>query len=174
VDGTRDRRWLITDFITVGSPLTHAEFLLSNSPEDLHDRREGREFPISPPVREQLDKDLVGAAQAAGLPVDGPAPRLMSFRFGNRWQLHHAAPFAVIRWTNIHDPARLVFCGDIVSGPAAPFFGPAIDEIDLRALRGQSRRLTHTHYWRMRGTSAPPQVAALRRALDLAGKHRLL
>jgi hypothetical protein len=173
-DGTRDPRWLITDFVTVGSPLTHAEFLLANSPEDLDRRREGREFPTNPPIREQLDDEVRKAAKAAGLPVSGEHPRLMSFRFAGKWQLHHAAPFAVVRWTNIHDPADLVFLGDVISGPAAPAFGRAIEDIDLRALRGQSLRFTHTDYWRMRGRDVPKHIAALRKALDLAGKDRLL
>jgi hypothetical protein len=42
-------------------------------------------------------------------------PRAGAKRRGR--ELHRAAPFAVVRWTNIYDPAKLVFFGDIIGGP---------------------------------------------------------
>lgn len=175
--GEVDTRWLITDFITLGCPLTHAEFLLASSAHDLESRKEGREFPTSPPLRERLDPDVIARAREAGLLIDDDAPRLFCFPFdADRWQLHHAAPYAAVRWTNIHDPARLIFFGDIISGAAAPAFGPGVIDIDLRALRGQSWRFTHTHYWSgaIEGSAPPRHVVELRQALDLAGQKRLL
>jgi hypothetical protein len=96
------------------------KFLLANSKEDLGTRKAGRELPRSPPVREDLDDPLPQQAQAAGLPVKPDRPQLFSFALGpdgRYWQLHHAAPYAVERWTNIFDPAREIFRGDIISGP---------------------------------------------------------
>jgi hypothetical protein len=99
-----DARWLITNFITLGCPLTHAEFLLVSSAHDLESRKEGREFSTSPPLRERLDPEVVARARRAGLPISGDAPRLFCFPFGTDcWQLHHAAPYAAVRWTNIYD-----------------------------------------------------------------------
>jgi hypothetical protein len=43
--------------------------------------------------------------------------------------LHHAAPFAAVRWTNIYDPAMVVFFGDVICGPLRQIFGPAIVDI---------------------------------------------
>ena len=169
--GDPDARWLITDLITLGSPLTHAEFLMTAGREDLERRKETREFPVSPPVRELLDPKLIAAAGAAGMPIEPVRPSLMSFEFGaNEWQLHHAAPFAAVRWTNIHDPSRLVFCGDLISGPLAPVFGPGVKDIDLARLRGRSWRFTHTRYWTIaKGKKGAAPLNALREALDLAG-----
>ncbi len=169
--GDSDRRWLVTDLITLGSPLTHAEFLMTSGKKDLRRRKESREFPVSPPVRELLDPKLVAAAVAAGMPIDAARPRLMSFEFGaNDWQLHHAAPFAVVKWTNIHDPSRFVFCGDLISGPLAPAFGPGVKDVDLAKLRGRSWRFTHTRYWDVvKGKRGAAPLKALREALDLAG-----
>jgi len=117
------------------------------------------------------------AASADGLPLAGDKPALFSFptKTAGEWQLHHAAQFAVVRWTNIHDPARLVAFGDIISAPAAPIFGDGVVDIDLRELRGQSLRFTHTRYWAeaKRGKQPPPHLVELRTALDLAGKARL-
>jgi hypothetical protein len=173
----RDTRWLITDLVTLGSPLSHAEFLLARSADDLDKAQAAREFPTSPPLREPLDPDLVPKAQAAGLPLDPNDPRLFAFPFGSsgEWQLHHAAPFAAVRWTNIHDPSLLVFCGDVISGPVAPVFGPSVIDVDLRKLRGQSWRFSHTRYWAMgrkAHASVPTHIAQLRKALDLAVQNR--
>ena len=63
---TRERRWLITDFVTLGSPLTHAEFLMASSSRDLRKRQSEREYPRSPPIREQLDPGYEPIARAAG------------------------------------------------------------------------------------------------------------
>jgi hypothetical protein len=177
-DGKPDPRWLITDLVTLGSPLTHAQFLLAKSAKDLDARKHEREFPTSPPVRELLDPPLVAKAQAAGFSINPERPRLICFPFGanDKWQLHHAAPYAAVRWTNIFDPARFIFCGDIISGAVAPMFGPGVIDIDLRKLRGQSWTFTHTRYWpaaREKSKTAPQQVVALRKALDLAGQNRL-
>jgi hypothetical protein len=86
-------------------------------------------------------------------------------------------PFAAVRWTNIHDPARLVILGDQISGPLAPAFGLGVLDVDLRALRGQSWRFTHTRYWKLSpdfATSLPRHIAELRTALDLGGQRRKL
>jgi hypothetical protein len=166
-----DARWLISDFITLGSPLTHADFLIASSEDDLEKRKRERELPESPPFREDLDPNVFALAKAAGgLPLgpDDKTSKLISFpppASPHVWELHHAAPFAVVRWTNIYDPASLIFRGDLIGGPLAAKFGPAIIDVDLRALRGQSTTFTHTKYWELDGE--PRHIAALRKAVNL-------
>ena len=164
------RRWLISDLVTMGNPLTHAEFLLARSAADLEGRVEARELPVSPPYREALDPGVREAAKAAGLlPPDAPeSARLMTFPDGigsGRWTMHHAAPFAAVRWTNLYDPARFVFLGDLIGGPVGDVFGPAIDETNLSTLDGRSRRLTHSRYWA--ADQSPVRIEALRQAINL-------
>ena len=88
---------------------------------------------MCPPIREELDPAVIEAARADGLPLGGDKPALFSFptKTAGEWQLHHAAQFAVVRWTNIHDPALLVAFGDVISSPVAPIFGDGIVDIDL-------------------------------------------
>lgn len=174
-----DPRWLITDFITLGSPLSHAEFLMASSEADLKKRKDDREYPTSPPLREKLDPDTIARAIQAGFALDANNPRLLAFPFGtDKWQLHHASPFAAVRWTNIYDPAFLVAFGDLISGPVAPVFGDGIIDIDLRKLRRrQSWRFTHTRYWTLPKSIAgrvPERIKQLRAALDLGGQRRPL
>lgn len=167
-----DRRWLISDFVTLGSPLTHAEFLLAADKADLQRRVADRELPESPPFPELLDPDILQLAIATRrLPIATPTQdtRLISFpvppAYG-RWELHHAAPFSVVRWTNIYDPAMLVFFGDIIGGPLANVFGPAIVDVNLKELRGrQSWSFTHTKYWTLDRDQI--HIRALRAAVNL-------
>jgi hypothetical protein len=164
-------RWLISDLVTIGSPLTHAEFLLAGSSDDLSARQSARELPVSPPYREMLDDKVLAAAQAtAALPIDD-APettRLMAFPdldAPGRWVLHHAAPFAATRWTNLFDPANAIVFGDLISGPLKNLFGTAIKDINLAVRDKPSWRFTHTSYWRT--SQAPSRLIALREALNL-------
>src|SRR6516162_4359613 len=166
-----DPRWLITDFVTLGSPLAHAEFLIAASADDLAKRKFERELPESPPLREELDPNVFRLAQATHkLPVgaDFKTSKLISFpppSAPHVWELHHAAPFAMVRWTNVYDTASLVFRGDIIGGPLANVFGPAIIDVDLKSLRGQSRSFTHTKYWELDGE--PIHIDVLRAAVNL-------
>jgi hypothetical protein len=169
--GSARRRWLISDFVTFGSPLTHAEFLLANSEADLTARHEARELPVSPPYREELDPAVFAAAVATGTLPTGPSPqesRLIAFPDvigSGRWTLHHAAPFAAVRWTNVYDPSRLVALGDVISGPLSATFGRAITDIDLSARDRRSWRFTHTRYWA--ASQRPARIAAFREAINL-------
>ena len=53
--------------------------------------------------------------------------------------------------------------------PLSPF-GAGVRDIDLRELRGQSWRFSHTLYWALsRSGAVGAQVKALREALDLTG-----
>ncbi|RVG25664.1 hypothetical protein CN233_25130 [Sinorhizobium meliloti] len=163
--------WLISDFLTLGSPLTHAEFLLARDWPDLLARQRQRELPTSPPVREELEpRTLAIARKIGGFPIEEPEEdsRLLSFptwKNPPQWSLHHGAPFAVVRWTNIFDRSRNVFQGDLISGPLGPSFGPAIDDIDLADIDEPSIRFTHTRYWQ---ESAPPaRLRSLREAMNI-------
>jgi hypothetical protein len=168
----RDPRWLISDLVTFGSPLTHAEFLVAADRADLEARKAARELPQSPPFREFLDPNVLKRAEATqAMPIANSADqtRLISYPMVNApdtWMLHHAAPFAAVRWTNVYDPAALVFFGDVISGPLARVFGPGIIDINLKQLRGgrQSWTFTHTKYWALDEAS---RIAACRQAVNL-------
>src|SRR6516162_483839 len=95
-----DPRWLISDLVTFGSPLTHAEFLIAADRADLDVRKAARELPQSPPYREALDPNVLKRAEATkAMPIGNPPDqtRLTSYPVVDKtdtWMLHHAAPFA--------------------------------------------------------------------------------
>jgi hypothetical protein len=174
---TNDEQWLISDFVTLGAPLTHAQFLLARDKTDLDEKITRWLFPTSPPQFQPIESEQLAKINARPVPpssaILGPGGGLFSYFFGapETWSMHHAAPFAAVRWTNIYDPHRLIFAGDIISGPLAPVFGKGIRDINLKELRGQSPRFSHTLYWSVpkgRANSAGlPQIQALQNAINL-------
>ncbi len=55
--------------------------------------------------------------------------------------------FSVVRWTNVFDPSRYIYKGDLIGGPLSTVFGPAIEDIDLSTVDRLSKGFTHTSYW---------------------------
>lgn len=146
-------KWRITDFVTLGSPLTHAEFLVSRDRVAFEERKAERMFPTCPPMMEPDRKSF--------LYPDRPG----SFA-------HHAAMFAAMRWTNIHDPHPLPFLGDFISGPCRPNFGPGVVDVPVE-IRGRFLRwrfVTHTLYWDARASGYATREVGRRLRIDDVSK----
>jgi hypothetical protein len=172
-----EEEWLISDFVTLGSPLTHAQFLLASDQTDLKSKIDRQLFPTNWPQfeivqTEQRDK-INDREPPPPKDIAGPEGGLFSYFIGppGKWSLHAAAPFAAVRWTNIFDSHRCIFKGDIISGPLASVFGQGIRDIALKDLRGQSRVFSHTLYWSITGDKDKadklPNIATLHKAIDL-------
>jgi hypothetical protein len=149
--------WLVTDLVTVGSPLTHAGTLLARSPSDLEALMNGLELSTCPP---RLDPGHL--AQRERYLVDGQIRTIL--------MLTHSAPFAVTRWTNIYAPARGIIFGDAIGGPLAPVFGSGIQDIPVYISSRWRRRtpLAHTSYWRNPADTDPrAPIPALLRSIGL-------
>ena len=155
----RGAGWKVSDFVTIGSPLTHAEFLISKNAETYETLKEERRISLCPPI---TDEEFDSVLHSAGT--------------GKEKLAHHAAVFAATRWTNIFDSHKAVFFGDIISGSVTENFGPGIEEHEVEIKRPflfwqTSRFFTHTSYWRWDPTfdedGVPEQIAALRSAVAL-------
>jgi hypothetical protein len=167
-----NQEWLISDLVTLGSPLTHAAFLLAHDEDDLKDKIKTWLFPTNPPQFQKIESEqqqkIDTGRDPPGRDVLGPAAGLFSYFVADgQWAMHHAAPFAAVRWTNIYDPHQNIFQGDIISGPLASVFGRGIRDIDLKALRGQSQHFSHTLYWTLNAGGSNAHIDALRKAIDL-------
>ncbi len=136
--------WRIADFVTIGSPLAFADLYLADASWSLNDKIEQREFPTCPPALEINKK----GEKFFSFPTERTAaPRTM----------HHAALFALTRWTN------LSFTSDYVGGPINGF-GPGVENHTLTA---QSTRLpfrSHSRYWE---NHEPESLSLLRERLEL-------
>lgn len=127
--------WRVSHFITMGSPLTHAPMLIVRSEEEFKKKKEQREYPTSPPVMDEHDKNF--AFDHKFKREDDKPPRDIKI-------LHHAAHFAETKWTNIY------FENDWVGGNLSEQFGKGIKDIPLKAIGKQVSKiplLSHTKYW---------------------------
>jgi len=136
------RSWKITDLITLGSPLTYADYLMADSKDELSKRIDRREFPSCPPTLEK------------GGYIAWPDPPCDKLR-----TLHHAALFACTRWTNMY------FKRDLIGGELAPLFGCGINDIGLDGESDKGKTVkSHLMYW---SESEPESCKKLKDAMCL-------
>jgi pimeloyl-ACP methyl ester carboxylesterase len=152
--------WLVTDFVTLGSPLTHAEYLMCNGntkaalEHDFRRRKSERELPTCPP--EKLGHDGWLTFEHA--------------RKSKRRVIHHGAQFALTRWTNLYFERSELFWGDAIGGPLREVFGEAIMDVKVSThTTGEADFFTHTTYWDTRRTEGrhAPHIVELSKAINL-------
>lgn len=147
--------WLVTDFVTCGSPLTYAHLLLGASAAEVGRAQRDRVLPTCPPMAEDT-----GGQRRVSYERPYRTPRGDS---ATVTVLHHAALFGVTRWTNVYFPvSRAGLRGDLVGGPVAPVFGTWVHDVAAPVPPG----FAHTRYWTPTG-SGDPHISVLREALDL-------
>ncbi|MBB3753637.1 hypothetical protein FHT44_006159 [Mycolicibacterium sp. BK634] len=155
----RDKRigWLITDFITVGTPMYFADLLYTKNRAAFDELRKRSELPQCPPRSDSQT-------------IEGTI--VSSLKYGWRGQkvLVTGSPFAAVRWSNYWFPTRWFIFGDWFGGPLRPLFGAGIEE---RAIQGNTPgRLipagAHTRYFRYPNSDGDNDIApAIRGALAL-------
>ncbi len=154
--------WLVTDFITMGSPLAHGSLLLANDRKEFEERKRQRELPTCPPV---LDESTKGYSYVNWTPykVGDKEVKLQT--------LHSAAGFACTRWTNLYFPVHRLVFGDIIGGPLKKWFGAGIKDIPV-AIKGHNplaQITAHCSYWKKDiGTDSLLKIIS---TLDLDGKQ---
>ena len=156
------KKWLVTDFVSLGSALVHAKYLMCKGEttqaleHDFKRRIEEREFPICPPTR---------------LSPDG----LLFFKNNTTGQseFHHGALFGLTRWTNLYFPLKQLFWGDAIGGPLSPMFGSHIRDIPVSTEpSGAAAFFTHTAYWDINRTDKrkAQHILALQASINLQDK----
>jgi hypothetical protein len=144
--------WLVSDYVSLGCPLSKADVLLGKDAEDLKARMRLREAPTCPPCLEKDDPKQ--KRFRFSYPIDEPV-RIP----------HHAAVFAPVVWTNVYFPSVLIAFGDAISGRVAPLLGRGVLDVRLR-IGGPFFR--HMDYWKDPGSEPPrPWLRALRRGVNL-------
>lgn len=128
-------KWLVTDFITLGSPLAHAEWLIFENEVAKKSAFTSREYPTCPP-------DVGRGIFYKGCYVKNE----------DAYVAHHAAPFTMTRWSNAYFPMKGLY-GDPVGGDLGPVFGYGIRDVQVRveSLREKSPAgligRAHIQYW---------------------------
>ena len=157
--------WRVSDFVTLGSPLTYAPLLLAGSEKDLRRQISDRELPTCPPG---LERSTVHGQMQERFSFQ-TSKRDASNRSVDLQVPHHAAVFAPVAWTNLYFPNRFVLFGDIIGGPLAAWFGAAVRDVSVKTgIRGGL--FAHIDYWTPSKQQADTHIAALRDALALGRK----
>ena len=154
------KTWLVTDFVTLGSPLTHAHYLMCDGDstaalrEDFKRRAREREFPTCPPLR-----------------LDGDGRLTFIKPETSKRLFHHGALFGLTRWTNLYFPVSNLFWGDAIGGSVGPVFGKSVVDIPIFVRKsGIADFFSHITYWDIERTGGrtAPHIVALRQAINLA------
>lgn len=144
-------RWRVTDFITLGSPLAHAEVLLARDHGNLMEKIEARELASCLPALETSRHK--------------PPKRLFSYPAeGEERVPHHAAVFGPTRWTNLYFPCQFIVWGDMIGGKLERVFGKGVKDRPVKTWK-RLGFLSHTLYWKLGGKNR--HIKELRDALDL-------
>ena len=175
-------KWKVTDFVTLGSPLTHAHLLLVDDRDKLLDSdRSAIEAGWLSEWRRRLDPTTRNVAELLSArmaqrefptcpPLSDSGDRFTYRPTTNFFVVpHHAAVFAPVRWTNIYAPCRHVLWGDVIGGPVARLFGPGVKDVPLDGGLG-SKFFAHTHYWDQ-GLGDDEHLDALRNAINLLDEY---
>jgi hypothetical protein len=146
--------WLVTDFVTLGSPLAHALLLLARNRVEFERKKTQSELPTSPP---QLEHKRCFSYKMRY--------QLKGGMLRDTKVLHHAAVFAVTRWTNLYFPARFGLKGDLIGGAIGGGLGPGIVDlpVETETLGGW---LAHTRYWQPHAKDRSNPKAAIARLTD--------
>ncbi len=157
---SRGNQWRVTDFITLGSPLAHGRMLLARKDAEFDRKKIEREFPICPPLLEEVDH-----------------LKRFSYKPGKFWVPHHAAVFGPTRWTNLYFPCRCTFLGDVIGGPVAQAFGPGICDVSVKTNIWHGI-FSHTFYWTFpkneKNGKTPEWIAELRNAVRICQTPKLV
>ena len=151
--------WRISDFVTMGSPLTHAALLLTRGGglRELAEKVADREFPVAPPVWSTTEKGRV---------FYHARPVRSALRNGDKGEvrLQHSSVFALTCWTNLYFTQHHAVRGDFIGGPIAPDLSPGTLNVPLEtSIAGGF--FNHVHYWDGSAGEAAPHILALRLAV---------
>ncbi|WP_186754364.1 hypothetical protein [Echinicola salinicaeni] len=154
-------KWKVSDFITLGSPLTYADFLLAENSGEFAQRIIQREIPVCPPAISNHESDGENYLLKYG------------YKDGQKVILHHAAHFALTRWTNIF------FEGDMLGGKLSSLFGNGIIDKKVELIKKfktgklkkiHRKRASHTKYWMKGDMLNNESVALLKHIIFKSGK----
>jgi hypothetical protein len=165
--GRNGFKWLITDFVTTGSPLAYAQWLLNaDSRTGFDDLVRERTFPTCPPQPETPSRVSASMSSRQCFTFTHSFPDLRPDHKNQNRSVripHHGGLFAITRWTNLFFPWNgLCLYGDPVGGPLSINFGQWINDISL-----VQKTRTFAHLLYTNKSVEPSAVQELRQALRL-------
>ena len=141
-------KWLVSDLVTLGAAVCCADyFMVSLVP--FSELAKEKEYPVCPPVTDINRPDIASESRTYDIP--GGQKRTVKI-------LHHAALFAITRWTNIF------FKSDFVGSEACRLFGKGVMDVTIPRRSLWFLPGGHTNYWDKESSAS---LEAIARALRL-------
>ena len=169
--------WRITDLVTFGNPMAQAHQLMAKSPSALREQICRLEAPSCPPQpdRHNMTGPKLSETEADWAWCKKTAEEQKAAHDAGEWHYFwtcsagapiasHAAPFALIRWTNIW------YNADLFGGPLVELFGYGVKDVMAvgDGFLSKIPLVAHTQYLRYtKKPSAGGATNSLRDALDL-------
>jgi hypothetical protein len=154
--------WRVSDFVTAGSPLAHAQWLLNlDATTEFGDLVRERSFPTCPPQTERIPSPAPGIVRQVFTFTHAYENEEHPRRKRSVQVPHHGGLFALTRWTNLYFPYNGLIDGDPVAGSLAPCFGQWVKDVKLRETKG----FAHCRYTNR--SLEPEAVSQVRAALNL-------
>ncbi|MBN8558468.1 MAG: hypothetical protein LCH72_10870 [Proteobacteria bacterium] len=161
-------QWKVSDFVTAGSPLSHAHWLMNlDASTPFSDLVRERSFPTCPPQTESVASPRPGVRHQAFTFTHAYDDQRNPKAKRSVQVPHHGGLFALVRWTNLYFPYRGLVHGDPVAGPLTETFGTWIKDVRLPATQG----FAHSRYTDR--ALAPEAVDRLRTGLNLSLRQPL-
>lgn len=136
-------KWLVSDFVTAGSPLTHARWLLNlDSKTQFADLVRERSYPTCPPQTETVRSPVPGKTRKVFTFTHAYPDKQNPGAMRSIPVPHHAGLFAVTRWTNFYFPFSGFIDGDPIAGPLVGEFGAWVKDVRLNDTKG----FAHSRY----------------------------
>lgn len=136
--------WLISDFISIGSPLTHVEQLLVPKGSDFTELKKQKVFPVCPPINYPKNFDFIQNSKE----IEIGNGLLSEVRINSSKRVvqyfSHSSPFSVTRWKNYY------FSSDYIGGPLSHLFGMGIQDQEMKLEKKWLIPFLpggHTRYW---------------------------
>lgn len=140
--------WLISDFVTIGSPLCHGDYIMSKDYDEFDRRTNYREISLNPPkieVKLSEGKIVKDYTKAIAYPATIPVTVNQNRTKENIKLINHSSHFAFIKWNNLY------FTNDLVGGNLGYYFGNGIKNTELKPVGKWYRKylpfFSHTNYW---------------------------
>jgi len=111
--------WRVSDFVTLGSPLAHADLLMAESAAEFQTFIDGGELPACPPAVDPKTGDI---GFKRSYHINGGHRRTL-------YLLRHSSVFGPVRWTNLYFKTRFGLFGDPLGGPVAPLVANGIEHV---------------------------------------------
>lgn len=155
--------WRISDFITLGAPLSLGGFLLAKDDTDFRTKIEQREVAIAPPQMNpeenqffyqkcfDVEEKTVSESGVESTQIVQRTVRL----------LHSAAQFSVVRWSNFY------FKADYIGGSMRTWFGKGMIDQEIIPVGKTNQNIPvkpHTAYW---SAEQPEPMGTIRKILEL-------